>query len=400
MRILFLCGSLEPGRDGVGDYTRSLAGECVRQGHESALVALNDRHLTSPLEESLRVTLALGEEIESSVSPADSTFIPALRLPSAMSWPDRIMQAKVFSDRFNPEWVSLQFVCYTFDPKGVVRGLYPRLRPLLEGRKLHMMFHEAWLCKEQGFGWKQRFVGQLQRYFIRRFVKAARPAVVHTSNASYVSLLSRAGIRATVLGMFGSVPIRKEPASGWLHQQLCANLGSGYEREKWLLFGFFGALYPGWPAEPLFTQVQQAAKATGKKVAILSIGRVGYEELWDGLVREYSDRFAFVRLGEQPVEHISEYLSDLDYGLATSQWGMIGKSSTTASMLEHGLPVVVNRIDTSLEVINKGPADPLLLRCDGQLPMRLVAGYPKGSRNSRLEPTTRLFISDLRGVQT
>lgn len=27
MTILFLCGSLEPGRDGVGDYTRRLAGD-------------------------------------------------------------------------------------------------------------------------------------------------------------------------------------------------------------------------------------------------------------------------------------------------------------------------------------------------------------------------------------
>lgn len=32
MRLAFICVSLEPGRDGVGDYTRSLAAECIRQG--------------------------------------------------------------------------------------------------------------------------------------------------------------------------------------------------------------------------------------------------------------------------------------------------------------------------------------------------------------------------------
>ena len=43
MKLLFLCSSLEPGRDGVGDYTRRLAGECLRQGHEVRLLSLNDK---------------------------------------------------------------------------------------------------------------------------------------------------------------------------------------------------------------------------------------------------------------------------------------------------------------------------------------------------------------------
>jgi hypothetical protein len=45
MKIIFLCGSLEPGCDGVGDYTRRLAGELIKQGHHIAAVALNDQYL-------------------------------------------------------------------------------------------------------------------------------------------------------------------------------------------------------------------------------------------------------------------------------------------------------------------------------------------------------------------
>ena len=41
MKLIFICGSLEPGRDGVGDYTRRLAGELIRQGHQIAIIALN-----------------------------------------------------------------------------------------------------------------------------------------------------------------------------------------------------------------------------------------------------------------------------------------------------------------------------------------------------------------------
>ena len=45
MKIIFLCGSLEPGRDGVGDYVLLLSGELVRQGHQASIIALNDVYL-------------------------------------------------------------------------------------------------------------------------------------------------------------------------------------------------------------------------------------------------------------------------------------------------------------------------------------------------------------------
>ena len=32
LRMVLVCGSVEPGRDGVGDYTRTLAAELVRRG--------------------------------------------------------------------------------------------------------------------------------------------------------------------------------------------------------------------------------------------------------------------------------------------------------------------------------------------------------------------------------
>ena len=45
MRIVFLCGSLEQGRDGVGDYTRKLAGQLIRCGHNVVAVSLNDNYI-------------------------------------------------------------------------------------------------------------------------------------------------------------------------------------------------------------------------------------------------------------------------------------------------------------------------------------------------------------------
>jgi hypothetical protein len=43
MKIVFVCGSVEIGRDGVGDYTRQLGLELLNQGHEVRIIGINDK---------------------------------------------------------------------------------------------------------------------------------------------------------------------------------------------------------------------------------------------------------------------------------------------------------------------------------------------------------------------
>ena len=378
MRIAFLCGSQEAGRDGVGDYTSGLAEELRQQGHEVIVIGLRDKFVS---------------EVTSAERHVGGGSIQVLRLPSALPWSECIEQARQQLDRFAPEWVSLQFVCYTFHPKGLIHGLAGKLAPLLTGRKLHVMFHEIWLCKELGWGWKQCAVGALQRFFIQRFIRAAGPKIMHTSNATYAALLNRSGIPVTELGLFGNVPFFSEPGKAWVDSQLRTILSGEYRREVVWLFGLFGALHPQWPPEPLLTHLHRAAQAAGKKPVLLSIGRTGSagSDLWNRIVHDYADRFAFVRLGEQPAEHISEYLSFLDCGIATTPRSIIGKSGTVISMLEHGLPVIVNRDDAPGVGMPLGKAEPLLIACDTHLESRLQAGLPKGPRGSRRPPIAREF---------
>ena len=367
MRIAFLCGSQEAGRDGVGDYTSGFAEELRHQGHEVIVIGLRDKFVS---------------QVTSTERPVTGGSIQTLRLPSALPWPECIKQARQQLDRFDPEWVSLQFVCYTFHLKGLVHGLAGKLAPLLTGRKLHVMFHEIWLCKELGWGWKQCAVGALQRLFIQRFIRAARPQVMHTSNATYAALLNRSGIPVTELGLFGAIPIPSEPSTAWIESQLRTALGGVYRREAVWLFGLFGALHAQWPPEPLLTHLHQAAHAAGKRPVLLSIGRTGSAgaDLWSRIAHDYADRFAFVRLGEQSTEHVSEYLSFLDWGIATTPRSIICKSSTVISMLEHGLPVIVNRDDAPGVGAPLGNAEPLLIACDSHLETRLHTGLGKGPR--------------------
>mgnify|MGYP003474349261 CR=1 FL=1 len=47
MKILFICGSLEPGKDGVGDYTRRFCGELLKMNYEVQILSINDLHSIS-----------------------------------------------------------------------------------------------------------------------------------------------------------------------------------------------------------------------------------------------------------------------------------------------------------------------------------------------------------------
>jgi Glycosyltransferase Family 4 len=367
----------------VGDYTRRLAEELANQGHACMAVALNDAY-------------AEAETTDWMATQTSSVLL--LRLPAGKSWQLRIDCARRHFEQFGPEWVSLQFVCYGYHPKGLIYGLGRKLRPLLAGKKLHIMFHEVWLCKEMGWGWIQRGVGALQLHFIRQFVRDAKPSVIHTSNAVYTALLNRCRIPATELGLFGNVPIITPSSdSHWISSRLRSALGNGYRREDLWLFGFFGALHPQWPPEPLFTRLRRAADGAGKKPVILAVGRTGEPglALWNHISEANRNRFGFVHLGEQPGERVSEYLSFLDFGLATTPRAMIGKSGSAISMLEHGLPVIVNRDDAFFSERQRVDEDPYLIPCDPDLERRLNAGFKRGPRVSRRPQTAHAFTSDL-----
>jgi glycosyltransferase involved in cell wall biosynthesis len=381
VKIVFINISSEPGRDGVGDYTRGFAAELLGLGHDVRFVAINDRFVGAVVEE---------EQI------AGTKRVRTLRLPARKDWDDRISLGAAFMDGFQPDWVSLQFVCYGFHKKGFVHGLAKRMKPLLKGRKLDMMFHELWIGEEVGSGLKNRMVGAVQRFFIRGLVRKLRPDVIHTSNAPYQAILARDGIPAGILPLFGAIPLVEKPDFGWIEKHVRAATGGDFQREGFWIFGMFGGLTSNWPPEPLLSRILDAARRAGKKVVMVSIGRIGGgESVWERMARDYGDRMAFVRLGQQEPTQVSELLTFLDYGIAASPWLVLGKSSTSASMLEHGLPVIVNRDDVRFRIQCDGPDDPLLIQCDGNLEARLIAGVPKGPARLRREQIVRDFVRSL-----
>jgi len=127
VRIAYLTTCLEPGRDGVGDYTWGLAEECAGLGHEVFRMALNDPYAESAL--------------------AESSYI---RLGASMAWEGRIAKARQALEEFAPDFISLQFVCYGFHPRGVDWRLADHLKEIVGNIPLQMMFHELWIGSDIG----------------------------------------------------------------------------------------------------------------------------------------------------------------------------------------------------------------------------------------------------------
>jgi len=353
MNLALITGSMPPGKDGVGDYTRLLAEECRRAGHRVVTVAINDRFIAHE-------------------GPQEIGAVPSLRLDAARPWPERVADAQRFLDDAEIDTVSLQYVGYSYQPKGWPLQLGAQLAPLIRDRRLHLMFHELWIGDQAGEPLKDRLIGIVQKWAALRVIRRLRPVAVASSNAAYVAMLERCGVEAQVLPMFGTLAVAAPPERDWLFARVRAAFPEMMRREDLWIVAMFGALHPVWPPRPIFDVLAAGAAAVGRKLVVVSAGRLGAgEELWTQIQRDFGDRVHFLRLGEQPPQIVSEFLHSADFGLSTSPWEIVGKSASTACMLDHGLPVIVNRDDVRLTRHDSPPLHPQLVRMDATLAERL-----------------------------
>ena len=352
MKIAFVTSCLEPGCDGVGDYTALLTEECERQGHTVTRIALNDPFIQ-------QATSVEG----------------LLRLSSREDWSLRAAKAHECLREFQPDFVSLQFVCYGFHPRGLVGQVASQLRASLAGRPLQVMFHELWIGEESGATWKSRAVGWLQQHGVLRLMRSLAVRVIHTSNAAYVFRLGKCGLKARQLPLFGSLP---KP------------LNVNTDTVEWTAV-LFGTLHPIWPPEPLLAQLRKLDGAG----TIIHAGRIGAGlGLWQQMERDYAGDFTFRRLGELPPAEIAELFASASFGVATTPWAIIGKSASVAAMLDCGLPVVVNRDDVQYAGYTaRDDEHPLLVKMSRNLPTQLRAVKRMPPR-LRLPEVAAQFLSD------
>lgn len=364
MKILFICGSLESGMDGVGDYTRRLAGELDRQGHKTVLLSLNDRLLECreterdiniPNSADLKPELPYrypenpqtNNGIEAGFQTTDGTNIFTVRFFDILSWQER----KSFLDELvkttAPDWVSLQFVPYSFQAKGLPYRMPSFLQSISwpQGCRFHVMFHETWIGEPENSSFKYRVAGYIQKKIIKNLVRKVSPQVMHTNTWPYVEMLKTIGVFTSYLELFGNIPITTNDAWSRVKILLEHHSSPVNDRNDWYLGGIFGSVQPDWEYRELVARLQKFTAAEGKKLAIIFAGNTGKNATFFSRMLEDLPGIPVLVWPEKEPDAISAFFNTLDLGIATTTWVKIEKSGSVAAMLDHQLPVLVNRED-------------------------------------------------------
>lgn len=192
MRIAFCSPSLEPLRGTVGEYTRSLAAACQLCGHDSAVLALCDRHVEQPAEK---------------IEHLCGVVLKALYLPATLPWPQRIARAQSWLARLAPHWISLHVGTAGFEGKERVGTLAAHLAQLTGGgRAVHVMLHGRPTETDTRYPPWRRLVDNLQERAVLSLVLHLRPDAVHVDCDTRLRLFARQGLPVRVLARPGMPP--------------------------------------------------------------------------------------------------------------------------------------------------------------------------------------------------
>lgn len=316
MRIMFVCGSLELGHDGVGDYSRRLAGELLRRGHPVLVVALYDGFTDKVIE---------GQQI------ADGTFVDVLRIPSCWCPQDRSQQMLKVVKTFCPDWISLQFVPYSFHSKGLPFGISHQLSLLGKDRRWHVMFHELWLDDVNRP--RHRIIAFVQRRIIRRLLAQLQPSLVDVSNRHNERRLRASGFNARTIAMVGNIPLTQSIAVPEEYLRIA-------DLDYRLLY--FGSPPEGRAADRILEGLVSFSRDHPFEVGIAVVG--GGSEARASFVRRLKEELSphggqVVDLGFLASENLSALMRRCTAGVVRNSAYFVGKSGTAMAMLEHGLPI-------------------------------------------------------------
>ncbi len=323
--LVFVLPVLEPGASGVGDYAIRLAGSLERIGCRAAAISLR-------------------EEDALMIEEGERAGTPILRLGQSVQGASRARFVGAFLRRHGMDTarVSLQYVPYAYDARGLPLSLKAILKRLFFGGVAHIMFHEVWIGAAGG-NLKQRLLGWLQRTVALRLVRRLKPLVVHTHAGVYAEILAGCGIAAQRLPLFSNIPVRMaapgemEPCN--LQALWCAN--DAEDRIRILLFG---RAYPGFDCAASLEALGRTLAAAGRRGVVVAAGHLGFgQEELARAVEGVRGVLNCVARGVVSENEAGRLLRTASYGVSTSPPDLIEKSAAAAAMFEYGLPVIAPR---------------------------------------------------------
>lgn len=313
MKIIFITSSLEPGRDGVGDYTRILAVALIKLGHTVTALTLQDKFITTEF---------------SGIQLQDSVELAVWRLPYNLGTHKSFAKATDIINTINPDWISIQFVIFTYNDKGLPFYLVKQFNQLTKGRNCHIMFHELWVGIHTNSSLKYFVWGWFQKQIIKNMLLNLKPASIHTHTRLYQKKIYQVGFKAAYLPLFGNIPVIKNNVDQTNKLQA-----------KIIRLVYFGTIHANTPVEDFVRELVDYYSTNKVSFEVDIIGRTGDH------VKEWLQVFkkAGIKVldhGELSAIQISEILSNAAIGISTTPILFSEKSGTIAAMLEHGLPVL------------------------------------------------------------
>lgn len=315
MRITILCGCLEPGRNGLGDYARKLGSAAHQLGHEVQLIAVNDQCTSQDVH---------------------TTHAPVYRFQNGLR-AATYKQIEHLVEQQNSDVLSLQFVHFAYHSKGILSQLVPFIQKLRANRHLHIMIHEPWIRPQTQTPWRQRLLGWIQKYQLQQAIRIWNPDTLHTSNAHYQFVLKAAGIETDILPLFGNIdhtPLQKHK----LNTQL--NWPPELAKIPLILFPF--SQRRDWDPIPTLKQLKAASDKIGQPLHLVQIGKnTCLQQHWPAIEQFARDENWYThQLGPQDESLLSQLMQQAKLGISSEHIQHSGKSGAVLSMLEHGLPVL------------------------------------------------------------
>jgi hypothetical protein len=328
MKILFICGSAETGKDGVGDYTRRLCGELSRIGNTTRIVALCDKYSTQ---------ITTEEQI------VDNCKIQVDRFPLDISTKSRFLRSQEIINEFQPDWISLQFVPYSFDSKGLPLWLPSFFKKLKGNHKWHIMFHELWIGMDVNSAFKSKCIGSIQKILISKILNIRANIATSTQTDLYQSKIAALGFNAQLLPLFSNIIKNSESSVEAVRDELESK------------FCVFGNIHFGAPIAEFIDDLKSILLTSKEKVLkFVFIGNCGAGmEDWKNVL--LANKINFEATGFITDREISTILSSCHFGISTTPYILNQKSGSLSAMFEHQLPVLCVSRNWSVKGFNQSP---------------------------------------------
>lgn len=378
MNIVFICGSLEFGKDGVGDYVRLLSAQILKEGHQATVIALNDNYVTESFKEE---QISKGEKIS------------CYRIASKTSDYRKLKLVKSFIKNIDPEWISLQYVGFSYHRYGIAINLF-FLRIIIGKRKLHIMFHELWCGMSKRAKLKEKIMGRAQYFHLRILNYFLSPERIFTSIKPYAKELDSIKIQSQIVPIFSNIDLDEQGnEEDYLDTILKSGLSSYLKkRNDYLILGFFGSIYNRSGLKDLIDTTIKTADNLKKKILILSIGNNRsnvLEEILGG-----SKMVSIVKTGPLNVGMINRMLMLVDLGILTTKADCLNKSGTGIALMDRNIPVLISSKDKTFFKLDKEIIEGAVYQINGVEDVLKAINRKKSSAvNNRLLESANSYIN-------